>query len=219
MRQPRNLTSKWWCIVLVVLIAGCEENFTPKPRGFFRIDLPDKTYRTFSSDCPFSFEYPEYAVVVSYDSDASSPCWYNLEFPEFGGRLYMTYHSVLQVGEVDTNKAAIEKYQEDARKFAMNHTVKAMAIKEELIANVEEDIYGIVYHIKGLNTASSLQFYLTDSTDHFFRGALYFDVAPRYDSLAPIINFIRKDVFKFIESFKWEAKTYASATLSDQSSL
>ena len=197
-------------MVIVFLIAGCDDAFTPKPSGFFRIDLPDKTYRTFNSDCPFTFEYPEYAVVVNYDSEASSPCWYNLEFPGFGGRLHMTYHSVLQVGESDSTKAPIEKYQEDARKFAMNHTVKASAIEEELIANTEADLYGILYHIKGLNTASSLQFYLTDSTDHFFRGALYFDVAPRNDSLAPVINFIREDVFKFIETFRWEAKSFAS---------
>lgn len=188
----------------LILIAGCGDTFTPRPSGYFRIDLPEKTYRTFESDCPFSFKYPEYAVVVEYNSPTSQPCWYNLEFPEFQGRLYLTYHAILQEGEENSGKAPVEKYQEDARKFAMGHSVKASAIDEELIANKEESIYGIVYHIKGLSTASSLQFYLTDSTNHFFRGALYFDVAPQNDSLAPVINFITEDVFKFIETFRWK---------------
>ena len=124
------------------------------------------------------------------------------EFPEFQGRLYLTYKAILKQGEINENKAPVEIYQEDARKFA--YWVKASAIYEELIANKEESIYGIVYHIKGMNTASSLQFYLTDSTDHFFRGALYFDTAPQNDSLAPVIDFITEDVFRFIETFKWE---------------
>ncbi|HIA07201.1 MAG TPA: gliding motility lipoprotein GldD [Flavobacteriales bacterium] len=193
-----------WLFLLIILTIGCDDAFTPRPWGYFRIDLPEKTYRTFESDCPFSFEYPEYSVVVEHRSRTSMPCWYNLEFPEFQGRLYLTYHAILKQGEINENKAPVEKYQEDARKFAMGHSVKASAIDEELIANKEESIYGIVYHIKGMNTASSLQFYLTDSTDHFFRGALYFDTAPQNDSLAPVIDFITEDVFRFIETFKWE---------------
>lgn len=212
-RQFSNLVFKGACIIAILVIGGCGDTFTPKPKGFFRIDLPEKNYRTFDSECPFSFEYPEYAVVIPYGSDASSACWYNLEFPQFSGRLYMTYHAVLQAGDVDSSKAPVEKYQEDARNFAMKHSVKASAIDEELIANPKENLFGVLYHIKGLNTASSLQFYLTDSTNHFFRGALYFDVAPRNDSLAPVIKFIRKDVFKFIESFKWKANSLSNEGL------
>ena len=191
-------------ILMLVFVFGCGDTFTPRPSGYFRIDLPEKTYRTFEGDCPFSFEYPEYAVVVEHNGPTSQPCWYNLEFPEFQGRLYLTYHAILQDGEVNDGKAPVEDYQEDARKFAMGHSVKASAIDEELIANKEESIYGIVYHIKGISTASSLQFYLTDSVNHFFRGALYFDVAPQNDSLAPVINFITEDVFRFIETFRWK---------------
>ncbi len=192
---------------LVVLVSGCDDAFTPRPWGYFRIDLPEKTYRTFESDCPFSFEYPEYSLVVKHNSPTSMQCWYNLEFPEFQGRLYLTYHTILKEGEVNKNKAPVEKYQEDARNFAMGHSVKASAIEEELIANKEASIYGIIYHIEGMNAASSLQFYLTDSIDHFFRGALYFDIAPQNDSLAPVINFITEDVYRFIETFQWETLT------------
>jgi len=209
MKQLRILKANW-PILLIIVTVGCSDGFTPRPRGFFRIDLPEKTFRTFESDCPFTFEYPEYAVVVSHNSPTSLPCWYNVEFPEFGGSLYLTYHGVLQEGEIDSAKAPVEEYLEDARGFAMSHSVKASAIEEELIANKESNLYGIVYHIKGLSTASSLQFYLTDSTDHFFRGALYFDVAPRNDSLAPVINFIREDVFKLIETFKWKSSVAES---------
>jgi len=191
------------CLAVILIMAGCDDGFTPRPWGFFRIDLPEKTYRTFESDCPFSFEYPEYAVVVEHSSTSSMPCWLNLEFPTFQGTLHLSYFEVNSEDYGDQS-FPIQKHLEDSRKLAMKHTVKAHAILEEMIANEENDVYGILYNIEGLNTASSLQFYLTDSTDNFLRGALYFNVAPRNDSLAPVINFIQEDVLKFVESFRWK---------------
>ena len=203
--KTKRILNAVWLILAFISVVGCNDGFTPRPSGYFRIDLPEKSYRSFEADCPFSFEYPEYAEVVAHNTASSMPCWYNVEFPDFGGSLYLTYHAVLQEGDTDSSKAPVEQYQEDARKFAMNHTVKASAIEEEVIINETEEVYGILYNIKGLNTASSLQFYMTDSSNHFFRGALYFDVAPRNDSLAPVINFIREDVVTLIESFQWKS--------------
>ncbi|MBL4753257.1 MAG: gliding motility lipoprotein GldD [Flavobacteriales bacterium] len=211
MKKKRKIPNATLMILALSIIVGCNDGFTPRPWGYFRIDLPEKSYRSFEAECPFTFEYPAYAEVVKHKSETSIPYWYNIEFPDFGGRLYLTYHAILQEGEADSSKGPVEQYQEDARKFAMNHTVKASAIEEDVIFNEAKNVYGILYHIKGLNTASSVQFYMTDSTDHFFRGALYFDVAPRNDSLAPVIDFIREDVVKLIESFQWKSSAdYAS---------
>lgn len=97
-----------------------------------------------------------------------------------------------------------EKFLEDSRTLAYKHTIKAEAIDETLIRRDKQHVHGIVYEIRGANTASSLQFFLTDSNNHFIRGALYFSVAPKNDSLAPVINFIKADVNHFINSFKWK---------------
>ena len=194
------------CLILMVTaFVGCDDVFTPRPRGFFRIDLPEKTYRSFESNCPFSFEYPEYAVVINHESPSSMPCWLNVEFPEFQGTLHLSYFEINNNSDESSGDLPIEKYLEDARKLAMKHTIKAHSINEDIIANPGDHVYGTLYNIEGINTASSVQFYLTDSVNHFLRGALYFNVAPKNDSLAPVITFIKEDVLRFIESFKWKS--------------
>jgi gliding motility-associated lipoprotein GldD len=94
---------------------------------------------------------------------------------------------------------------EDARSLAYKHTVKADAIDERIFSNSEKKVYGVLYDIRG-NSASSIQFFLTDSTKHYIRGALYFRVEPNKDSLAPAVDFFTKDVIEFIESFEWKTK-------------
>jgi len=206
MRHLKIRISSWICaLTLSIIFGGCDDGFTPKPGGFFRIDLPEKTYRVFESDCPFSFDYPEYAIVFEHGTESSQPCWLNIEFPKFQGTLHLSYFKVQPMSAADSNNLPIQKYLEDSRNLAMKHTVKAHAIEEEMIVNEEEKVYGTLYNIEGLNTASSLQFYVTDSVNHFLRGALYFNVAPRNDSLAPVIDFIQEDVFRFIESFHWKS--------------
>jgi gliding motility-associated lipoprotein GldD len=83
------------------------------------------------------------------------------------------------------------------------HSVKADGIGETVFENTEKKIYGILYDLKG-NTASSLQFVLTDSTKHFFRAALYIDNVPNKDSIAPVIEYLRKDVVQIMETFEWK---------------
>lgn len=92
---------------------------------------------------------------------------------------------------------------EDSREFVYKHTVKADAIKETFYEDYDKHVYGILYDIKG-DAASSVQFFITDSTKHFIRGALYFEVRPNKDSLNPVIDFIRQDVVHMFESIKWE---------------
>ncbi len=169
---------------------------TPKPRGYFRIDFPKKAYQTFNSDCPFTFEYPVYAVMAKDNDRNAQPCWNNLNFPQFNGVLHLTYHGVF-------SREAYDKMTEAARFLAMKHTVRANAIDQKLINYPERKVYGIYYAIEG-NTASSVQFFLTDSAKHYFRGALYFNERPQYDSIQPVVKFIKKDIDRLIETFKWK---------------
>jgi len=183
-------------IIAACLLYSCRETTVPKPKGYFRIDLPPKEYRLFDSICPFVFEYPVYGHI-SYDVGKNSePCWFNLEFPRYKAKIHFSYKTVNQ------NLEAILKETYD---YAYSHSVKADAIDEKPWQNRENKVYGILYDIKG-NTASSLQFFVTDSTRNFLRGALYFSAEPDADSLAPVIQFFREDIIHLVESFKWKNK-------------
>ncbi len=181
---------------LLFLVACTGGNYTPKPRGYFNIELPKKAYRRFDQGCVFSFDYPVYAKMVADDSRDTRRCWYNLSFPQFNGRLHLTYYDI-------NSKEEYENLVEDARTFAFKHTVKANAIDQKMINYPEQNVYGIYYAIEG-NTASSVQFFLTDSTRHYFRGALYFNERPRYDSIQPVVNFIKQDIDRLIGTFRWK---------------
>lgn len=187
------IIKNWPLLLTILLITACNESYTPKPRAYFRIDFPKKTYIENITNGPFSFEIPEYSKMEP-DSDLNAEAfWYNLKFPEFKGILHLTYKSL------DND---LEKYMEDSRALAYKHTIKAEAISEQVFINPEKKIYGILYEIKG-NAASPFQFFATDSTKHFLRGSFYFNVFPNKDSLAPVFEFIRPDIIHLIETIEW----------------
>lgn len=180
--------------IAVLAIFSCGgDNYSPKPRGYFRIDFPEKSYQTFNEPCPYRFDYPVYANAKPDSSRLAEPCWYDLVMPRFRGRVHITYRDI-------TNNMA--EQLEDSRTLAYKHTIKADAILENVFVDEEKDVYGILYDIRG-NAASQVQFFLTDSTKHFLRGALYFNVKPNKDSLAPVIDFLKEDIIHLIETFEW----------------
>lgn len=191
-----NINRFWLLSIAGLLLAagGCKENHTPKPLGYHRIDFPEKEYEQYNTDCPFTFEYPVYGEVRADQSSNAEPCWLNIQFPEYNGTIHLSYKSV------NNN---LTNLTEDARNLTYKHTIKAEAIQEKLFSKPEKNVHGILYDVQG-NAASSLQFFLTDSTDHFVRGSLYFNVQPNKDSLAPVIDYFREDVIHFMESFRWE---------------
>jgi len=184
------------CVLILAFTACQSDGYSPKPRGYFKIDFPVKKYQQFQSGCAYSFEYPTYAKMLPDQSSDTQPCWYNLAFPSFNGRLHLTYYDV-------SSKKEYENLVEDARTFAFKHTVKANSIDQKLISYPDKNVYGIYYAIEG-NTASSVQFFLTDSVKHYFRAALYFNERPQYDSIQPVVSFIKKDIDKMISTFKWK---------------
>ena len=178
----------------LMLMLSCGSDPIPKPTAYYRIDLPEKEYKRIDSiPFPFSFEMAEYAKV-NLKRTMKEPEFMNIDFPRYGARLHLSYKAI------DTNA---NQLLADARSLVYKHVVKAQDIQENLIVNPEERVYGTYYEIAG-NAASGAQFYLTDSTNHFLRGALYFSVEPNYDSLAPVQNFLKEDIERMIETFSWE---------------
>lgn len=193
MKNKTMMTRVLTLIFISLAFYGCKNNGVPKPRGHFRIDLPEKEYTSFDSICPFTFEYPVYSVIRK-EPGIDNLCWFNIEFPAYSGKLHLSYM------DISNN---LKSLTDDAHKLAYKHSVKADAIEERLWINDESDVYGIVYLISG-NAASSVQFFVTDSISHYLRGSLYFDTQPDKDSLAPVIDFFREDVVHLIETLKWQ---------------
>ena len=187
--------------LLLVLLAGCEQTLTPKPRGYFQIKFPERKYRVFDEPgYPYTFEYPVYANVVKdslfFGEKAENPWWINLEFPTLNGKVYMSY-KVIGTGENSYGKLV-----NDAFKLTYKHTYKASAIDEKPIHTANE-VYGLFYNVSG-DAASAKQFYATDSVKHFIRGALYFDATPNADSLAPVHQFLQEDMWHLVQTLKWK---------------
>lgn len=191
-------------VVIILLFAACSGNhdYSPKPRGYYRIVFPEKEYRPYTGTAPFSFLYPKYAVI---DTDSTSrksarlinmKSLLNMNFPQFNGTLHLSYESI-------ASKKVFHELIEDAHAFAFKHTIKATSIDQGIIRYPEHKVYGIYYTIEG-NAASSLQFYLTDSTKNYLRGALYFNNEPRLDSIQPVLTFVKKDIDLMIKSFRWK---------------
>jgi len=180
-------------LLFAFLLAGCGGNmdYTPKRTGYFRIALPERKYVTYTSNCPFVFDYPVYATI---DPVAGHPYWLNIVFPRFRCNVYMSYIVL------DTNLGTL---LEECRKFVVEHEVKASSINQQEVMNPQAKIYGMIYDIEG-NAASNMQFYLTDSIHNFVRGALYFYAVPNKDSLQPVAAFIKEDINHIIQTFRWK---------------
>ncbi|WP_421918190.1 gliding motility lipoprotein GldD [Marinifilum sp.] len=179
---------------LLVAMMSCKEKYTPKPKGYFRIDLPGKQYENWNQDYPYSFDKLSIAEVNVDNTKGAEKYWLNVQYPGYKATIHLSYK------RVDEN---VEEYLEDSRKMAYKHSIKADAIEEQAFLNQDKKVYALIYRIKG-NTASSVQFVATDSTAHFLRGALYFKEHPNQDSLAPVIQYIDKDIVKLIESLEWK---------------
>lgn len=185
-------------LLLACLASSCmDDNYTPKRRGYFRINFPERKYVTYTSECPFTFNYPDYCKVVKDTEPDAEPCWLNITLPRFKANIYLSYKVV---------NDNLNQYLTETRDFAVKHEVKASAINESEVLNKQDHVYGLIYDIEG-NAASNLQFYLTDSTKNFIRGALYFYSVPNKDSLEPVLQFIKKDVYTMVQSFRWKEDT------------
>ncbi len=180
--------------ILILLSCGGNDYY-PKPRAYFRIQLPEKEYRKFDSVYPFRFEYPKYGEIVFDTNHPGEKYWMNLLFPHFNAAIYFSYK------KIDHN---LDKYINDAHTMVSKLIPKADAIHQKIYSDYHRKVFGNEYNIEGSKAASVLQFYLTDSSRHFVRGALYFNNPPNNDSLQPVIDFLKKDIRHIIETFEWK---------------
>lgn len=187
-------------ILILFQIGGCNEKYTPKPRGYFRIDFPEKKYHSLPPGFPYEFDIPDYARIVNDKFNPEEKNWINVSIPKNKADIHISYHDLDH--QAEPSKVMLNKFMEETRKLAYKHTIKADAIQEQVFMNPSKDVYGLIYRING-NAASPLQFFLTDSTRHFLRGALYIRHVPNIDSIQPVLNFLEPDVIRLIETTTW----------------
>lgn len=181
---------------LVAIFVSCDnKQYQPKPKSYFRIDFPQKEYVKLDSMRYYSFEYPVYSTITPDYYSLQERDWVNVEFPSHKATIHLSYKAV------DNN---LEEYLEDSYYMMTKHISRAIGIKDSLISNKENNVYGLIYFLEGEGVASPLQFYLTDSTSHFMRGSLYFNVKTNNDSVAPVIDFITDDIRHLIETLEWK---------------
>ena len=184
-------------VVFLLSLLACGENIsTPKPKGYPRIPFKAKSYKPFTEACHYEFDVPTYTNVVPDSAYNTQPCWYNVLYPDLKGELHISYY------DISTPKMFAQMVN-DAHELAYKHTVKAEAINEQKISIPSKNVYGLYYSIEG-NAASSVQFFLTDSSKHYLRGSLYFLCQPNIDSLAPVINYVQQDINRMIETLHWK---------------
>jgi gliding motility-associated lipoprotein GldD len=195
-----KLTYVLFIVFLFGVLLACNSDPVPRPKGYFSIELPKKSYQTFdTSGYPYSFEYPTYAQVVKdsifFDDMPENPYWINLSFPQFDAQIHISYKQI-------NSPATLQKLVDDAFSLTGKHSIKANAIDEIPIQGAE-NATGFLFDVGG-NAATGKQFYLTDSSKHFIRGALYFNATPNYDSIKPVEEFLARDIEHFIKTFHWK---------------
>ena len=190
-------------MALIIFVSSCFNSYTPTPKqkAYFKVTFPNKEYIEYvSNECPFKFKYPKYAAIekdtLYFNERQPNPCWINLKIPEFKATLHISYKEI-------RNTDQIEEFLHDSHDMSWKHTIKASYIEEDLVENRLKGVYGRIYNIGG-NAASSHQFYLTDSNSHFLRASLYFENKPNIDSMGVVVDFVKKDIEYFIETFEWK---------------
>lgn len=174
--------------VLFLTLVSCAENTLPKPRAMLRLEYPQEGFQKLENACSYYFYHNRLAKISGKED-----CSMVIDYPWMKGSIYLTYKPV---------EDNLRTLLVDAQRLSYEHVVKADNIVEQPFVNEEEKVYGMFYEVTG-NAASQSQFYVTDSTDHFVTGSLYFYAKPNYDSIYPAAIYLQRDIRRIMESLEW----------------
>ncbi|MDR3250269.1 MAG: gliding motility protein GldD [Tannerella sp.] len=181
--------------ILLSTLLSCSRSYTPKPKGQLRIEFPSAQYAYFNEDdLPYAFAVSHLAVIEMLPND-SAAYWLNIDYPALNAKIYCSYKSI--------TPGTLDEYTTESRRLVERAVKQAAAITEKAYENSASGVYGMFYAVEG-ETASPVQFWLTDSVSHFFRGALYYRHKTDPDSIAPVTDYIKNDVTELIQTFYWK---------------
>ena len=182
---------------LVLVCFACETNWLPKPPGYNRIDLPRHEYNQLEEGYPYQFDFSTQSQVEADSFNINEKEWINLNYKKLGAKVHLTYK------KIDQN-TDFQVLSNDAFNLTAKHQIKAYGI-EEVVILTPNGYSAVVAELTG-EVPTQFQFFVTDSTTHFLRGALYFNTALKNDSLAPIIEYIKIDLAHLINTVTFEKK-------------
>ena len=216
----RHFVLTYFCLSAFATITSCNSTYTSKKKGYYKIDFPERSYQLFNEvGVPYSFEYPSYATIVKdstyFDSTPENPYWRNIDFPQFNARIFLSYkiiggratYKIKQADGSYKDSSGInyfDKMVNDAFNLTNKNESVASSIKDSLFTT-KNNVTGIFFRVGG-NAATARQFFMSDTANHFLRGALYFDSTPNADSLKPVQDFLQVDIDHLINSFRWESR-------------
>ena len=181
-------------VTLLIGVTGCRRSATPRPYGYYRIDLPAAEYVVFDGQkVPVKSEVSRYATVLPQEHEGEG-AWMNIHYDMLNADIHCSYMPV---------HGNLRELTDDAMEFVYKHVTQASAIPEREFLDHKARVYCVLFNLQG-NTASPIQFFMTDSTQHFFRGAVYCNCRPNVDSLQPVLDYLDADIAHFIETFEWK---------------
>ena len=177
------------------MLMACQQDYLPKPKGYNRILLPEATYQSLPDTLPYTFEYSQHAKLFADTSWITEKYWVDIFYPYFDANVQITYKPII-------NDAVKEEYLNDSYRLTSKHNIKAYAIEEKILVLKSGNVASVT-ELEG-EVPSQFQFHITDSTQHFLRGALYFNLAQKNDSLRPAIDFIKNDIIHMLNTLEWK---------------
>lgn len=184
-----------YLVLLIFIISSCSSEYLPRPKGYNRIDLPEHEFQTMVDSMPYSFEYSKHAELLRDKSWITEKYWVDLNYPKLGANIQITYKPIFK------NETLIREYYTDSYRLTAQHNVKAYAI-DELILELPNGDFASFSSLEG-EIPTPFQFHVSDSSQHFLRGALYFKTATKNDSLAPVIQYLREDMMHMLRTLSW----------------
>ena len=179
----------FFLLTFLLLFISCNEPVLPKPKAYLSLEYPKKEYKKLEVLRPYSFEVLKSTTVIDEKNN-----WLKITYPNLKASIDITYRPV------ENN---LRELLTEAEKLVFKHAVKAEQIVPKDFINPKKRVFGSIYEITG-NAASHLQFHVTDSTNNFIKGSLYFYAKPNYDSILPAVEYIKKDVLKLVETLEWK---------------
>lgn len=179
---------RFFIIIVLTLLFSCKEDPIPKPKGYLSLSYADTSYEKFHINYPYSFEVSAASKIVKQPKN-----WLKITYPKLKASVNITYRPV----ENNLNELLVE-----AEKLVFEHTLKADQISSNNYENQKNKVFGSMFDITG-NSASQVQFHVTDSVKHFLKGSLFFHTKPNYDSILPAVEYIKKDMIHMMETTTW----------------
>jgi gliding motility-associated lipoprotein GldD len=187
--------------LIVILLSACSGDYQPKPKGYNRLFLPQAEYQSTPDSLPFKFSYSRHARLLDDTSWVSERYWIEIFYPELKANIHITYKQVHGLDE-------LKEFLNDAYVLTSKHQIKAQGI-DEIVVTTPSGKKAVIAEVNG-EVPSQFQFTITDSTRNFLRGAVYFFTKVNNDSLAPAINYVKKDAMELINTLEWKTQPVKS---------